>query len=179
MTHVAEQIPLYQLFTAPSVVECMWALPPADRGGEQYAELLEQLPGPVAQIPDAKLGTEPLWNAESVDDELSVTAHRYGTWLRTDLRDDIIDCIRNGPLVDKLCNSRSMNQLFRIWPQASTTTMNRVDDVISWLASLSIFVETYDITIPDTEIDLLDFPNAVIGPVHAAAYQTARDLFRK
>jgi len=28
MTHVAEQVPLYQLFTAPDVVELMWGLPP-------------------------------------------------------------------------------------------------------------------------------------------------------
>ena len=177
MTHVAERIPLYQLFTAPAVVELMWELDPNTRGLDHYRELLERLPGDLEAIPDAKLGS--LDQDLIDDDDLAVRAHKYGTWLRDDLRADIIECIQSGPLAGQLCNERTLNQLFRIWPYASTTTMNRVDDVISWLASLSIFVETYDITVPEIDTSAVDLINTIVGPLHAGTYQTARGFVRK
>jgi len=177
MTHVAEEVPLHQLFTAPDVVELMWGLAPSDRGTDHYMTLLRRLPGSLLSIPDAKKGALDDGDAGR-HDELAVRAHRYGAWLREDLRGRLVDCIREGPLVDRLCNSRSLAVLLRIWPRASTTTMNRVDDLVSWLASLSIFVDEYDVSVPDVDTDLLDVLHAVGGPMHAAAYQTARGFVR-
>jgi len=177
MTHVAERIPVYQLFTAPEVVELMWELDPRRRGLDHYKELLDRLPGDLVSIPDAKLGI--LEGEATETEDLSVRAHRYGTWLRDDLRDDLITLIREGPLVRKLLNERTLAQLFRIWPLASTTTMNRVDDIISWLASLTVFVNTYEITVPEIDTSTIDLVNTTVGTLHAGSYQTVRGFVRK
>jgi asparagine synthase (glutamine-hydrolysing) len=178
MTHVAEVVPLHQLFTAPDVVELMWGLAPSSRGTNHYKTLLRQLPGDLLAIPDAKKGLVGEGGTAERHEELAARPHRYGTWLREDLHDDIVDCIRDGP-VARLCNERTLSSLLRIWPRASTTTMNRVDDLVSWLASLSIFLAEYDVSVPETQPSLLDELNAVTGPVHAATYQTARGFFRQ
>lgn len=179
MTHVAERTPLYQLFTAPSVVELMWSLDPDARGLSHFEELLDRYPGSLLSIPDAKKGRIDGAETDSRHEQLAVRAHRYGTWLREDLRDDIVKCIREGPLVGRLFNEASLNRLLRVWPHASTTTMNRVDDVVSWLAALTIFVDRYDISVQVATTDSRDRLNGLVGPLNALAYQTARGFLRQ
>lgn len=176
MTHVAEEIPLYQIFTAPSVVNVMWELNPQIRGIDHYKELLSRLPGELKKIPDAKLGN--LDGPSGVNEDLAIRAHNYGKWLRDDLREDVIGCILDGPLVGQLFNERTINGLLDIWPRASTTTMNRIDDIISWLASLSVFVEEYDVSVPRKDTGVADVLNTIIGLSHAESYRAARDRLR-
>jgi len=180
MSHVAEQIPLYQLFTSPDVVELMWRLDPATRGKQHYIELLNRLPGELETIPNVKSGTPPGRNKPTADNNLSVEYHNYGNWLRDDLRDDIINLVWDGPLRGTIFNDRSLEKLLKIWPQATTTTTNKLDSTISWLASLSIFIETYDLEISNLESNsVIDRFNTYGGLGHAFAYQTARDFVRE
>ncbi|GAB7020488.1 asparagine synthase-related protein [Halostagnicola bangensis] len=178
MTHVAERTPLHQLFTSPEVVELMWSLKPEIRGLSHYKKLLKQLPGSLHTIPDAKRGNLFKDNT-ATNDELYTHSHKYGVWLRNDLRTQLIDLINSGPVVDHLFNEQAIDRLFRIWTHGSTISMNKVDDIVAWLASLTIFLDTYSINVPNTDTSSLDRINGIIGPVHAATYQTARNIVRK
>ncbi|OYR83511.1 hypothetical protein DJ84_08010 [Halorubrum ezzemoulense] len=177
MTHVAERIPLYQLFTAPEVVELMWSLDPEERGKSHCTAVLENLPGDLEQIPNAKSGIPPA-GSEPVDDGLAKEHHRYGRWLRNDLKDDIIQHIRSGPLY-RVLNRSTIERLFRIWPRANTQSSNAIDELLSWLASLSVFVQTYNISVKPVKTDLMDLANQFVGPSSAQAYQIARELVRE
>lgn len=177
MTHIAEKIPLYQLFTSPSVVKYMWSLDPEIRGKDHIANLLKGLPGELDTIPDAKSGIAPNQSNDNKDD-FRVEFHNYGRWLREDIRSFVIDLVNNEN-IQKLLNESSLNRLLSIWSRANTITANTIDHIVSWLASLSIFIEKYNITVPSTQNSPIDRLNSVIGPATAIGYQTTRGLLRK
>lgn len=176
MTHVAEKTPLYQMFTSPQIVGLMWGLDPSIRGDSHCTEVLRELPGNLEQLPNAKSGVPPVSDSP-VDDGLHSDHHSYGEWLRNDLYDYIIDTIRSGHIYD-VSNRRVLERLFKIWPHANTRSTNRIDELLSWLASVSIFIETYDLRVETIQTDYRDITNNVIGPASALMYQFARELVR-
>lgn len=177
MTHVAERIPLYQLFTAPDVVELMWSLDPSIRGKDHCTEVIKKLPGNLERIPNAKTGIPPA-GSEPVDDGLKKEHHEYASWLRNDLRDNVVHQIRSGPIY-RVFNKPVLERIFQIWPRADTQSTNAIDELLTWISSLSIFIQKYNISIPDIEEDTIDLANRVIGPSSAQLYQTARGVVRE
>jgi len=177
MTHVAEQVPLHQLFTAPGVVELMWGLDPESRGKAHCVEVLKRLPGDLESIPNAKSGIPPN-GTEPVNDGLDAKHHKYGPWLRDDLREAVCDLINNGPLF-RVFNKQAVNRLLRVWSRASTRSTNAIDELVSWLASLAIFIQEYDISIQPTTNSFVDSINGVVGPISAQGYQAVRGRFRE
>ena len=176
MTHVAEKIPLYQMFTSFEIVELMWGLDPSIRGKNHCVEVLNSLPGNLEQIPDAKSGVPPIGDSP-VNDGLYSDHHNYGNWLRTDLRDYLIDIIRSSRVYDVI-NETTIERLFKFWPRANTRSTNAIDELLSWLASLSVFIETYDVKVETTQLDLIDCTNSVVGPSTGLVYQLAREMVR-
>ncbi|PSP39471.1 hypothetical protein BRC71_02575 [Halobacteriales archaeon QH_7_65_31] len=177
MTHIAERVPLYQLFTAPDVVELMLGLDPETRGKPHCTAVLKKLPGDLEQLPNAKTGIPPARN-EPVNDSLRKEHHEYARWLRNDLTDDVIRHIRSGPLY-RVFNESALERLFQVWPRANTQSTNAIDELLTWLASLSIFLQTYNISVPLIERDVIDLANRVIGPPSAQLYQIVRGVVRE
>ena len=79
-----------------------------------------------------------------------------------------------------LFNEQALNRLIKLWPQAQTTTTNGIDEIISWMASLAIFAERYNIQPLDTvSPSWRDTVNGLSGVARAWLYQTVRGKFRQ
>jgi len=180
MSYVAERIPLFQLFTAPEVFGLMWSMDPSIRDDRFYKALLPTLPGGIGSLPWARTGL-PLGVVNGPQDKRPKLFHEYGLWLRRDLCPMITQLVTGDTIKElNIFNEQALNRLIRLWPQAQTTTTNGIDEMISWMASLAIFVERYKIQPIDTvSPSWRDTVNGLSGIAWAWVYQTARDKFRQ
>lgn len=181
MNLIAGSTPFFQLFNSPEVVGLMWSIDPRFRTNETYKELLRLLPASLHDIPWARSGRL-FGERSSAKDELPSQHHRYGIWLRRDLRQIITKLVDNPAVRDLgIYNQDSLDRLLRIWPRATTLTTNAIDEVISWMASLSIFVKKYEIQ-PVTEpfpSDVRDIYSSFHGPCLALTYHLVREQIRE
>ncbi|MEA2018416.1 MAG: asparagine synthase-related protein [Campylobacterota bacterium] len=151
MSLIDEKIPLYQMFTSPSVFGYMWSLSKECRNDDVYEELLLLLTGELLDIPWARNGK--LYNQKQKEplDSYSTIYNHYGDWLRKDNRDFIIEKIGNGTLQGLgIFNENALEIWMKKWPYKGRKKANRLDEKMAWLASLSVFVEKYNIQ-PVTE----------------------------
>ena len=180
MTHVAERIPLFQLFTAPETFALMWGLDPSIRDDRFYKALLPTLPGGIGSLPWARTGL-PLGMSNGLPDNRPKLFHKYGLWLRRDLRTMITELVMSDTIKElNLFNEQALNRLMKFWPKAQTITTNSIDEIIVWMASLAIFAERYNIQPIDTvSPSWRDTVNALSGVARAWLYQTVRGKFRQ
>jgi asparagine synthase (glutamine-hydrolysing) len=182
MDCIAQRVPLFQLFTARECFSLMWSLDVRTRDDRYYMALLPTLPGHLAELPWARTGAPLSANGSATArDDLAKEHHRYGLWLRRDLRDTIVDLVHSDAIRGLgVFNDRALDLLLSLWPRATTTTTNALDEIISWLASLAIFVRTYDIQpIDPVQRTRHDDANAWRGLCDAWLYQTAREYVRR
>jgi asparagine synthase (glutamine-hydrolysing) len=181
MQTISENIPLYQLFTDPSVFGLMWNLDPTVRNNEWYARILSKLPGDLLDIPWARTGQR-FDQPSKVFDNYPKNYHKYGRWLRNDLREGILERLNSDQIhALGIFNEKSLKQLTMSWQKANTDDTNKLDEVVSWLASLHDFIKTYDIPPPTKsyESSFSDSIRSTIGHFHAEAFVAARDRLRK
>jgi len=180
MQSIAFEKPLYQMFTSPDVFGRMWQLDPSVRNDDWYRRLLPCLPGDLLSIPWARSGKrydEP----SGTPDRHERQYHSYGTWLRGELRDTVIQRVKGDRIKALgLFNESALNMALRAWSRAGTSSTNSLDELFSWIASLDEFLQLYDIVPerPVAEQTLVDSFRAVRGGVHAAFYIAARELLR-
>lgn len=179
MSTIGMRVPLYQLFTNPETFSIMWQLDYGLRNNQVYAELLELLPGRLGDIPWARTGIE-YNSATGKADKLTPVHHRYGQWLRQELRDSILELVQSDSIHNlSVFNEASLDRLLRIWPKSRSITSNAVDETVAWLASLAVFVDCNEIAgVEPARERWRDSLNSWIGPCKARAYQLARDRFR-
>lgn len=180
MTCVAEHIPLFQLFTAPETFALMWGLDPGIRDDRFYKALLSTLPGDIGSLPWARTGLS-LGVSKGLPDNSPKLFHKYGLWLRRDLRTMITELVMSNTIRKlNLFNEQALNRLIRLWPKAQTTTTNSIDEIIMWMASLAVFVKHYNIQPIDTVLpSWRDKVSGLTGIARAWVYQTVRGKFRK
>ena len=180
MTHVAERIPLFQLFTAPEAFALMWSLDPSISDDRFYKALLPALPEGIGSLPWARTGL-PLGVAAGPPDKRPKLFHKYGLWLRRDLRSMITRLVTSDTIKElNIFNEQALNRLIRFWPKAQTTTTNSIDEIIVWMASLAIFAERYNLQPIDTvSPSWRDTVNGLSGVAWAWVYQTVRGKFRQ
>jgi len=182
MSYIGMHIPLYQLFTAPETFGFMWSLDPQIRNDSVYAELVQLLPGNLAAIPWARTGMSFGVKAGGVD-PTSKQHHQYGIWLRHDLRDFIQTKVLSDAIIKLgIFNEQTLIKLVKLWPHSKTITTNAIDEIVSWLATLAIFVEKYNIKSPyrfDEANVVDDFFSSICGNLMAWLYQEARKRVRE
>jgi len=180
MNVISKSIPLYQAYVSPKVFSIMWGLHPKIRDSRYYKKILKQLPCNIGNIPWARTGISIICEKNVPDSFLKLNNY-YGTWLREDLKDFIIELVKNGEIMKlKIFNEKSIDNLIAIWQKAETKTHNSIDEIISWLASLSVFIRYYDIK-PSEVLYSLNFKdklNSIVGNVHANLYQKIREKIR-
>lgn len=178
---VAEKIPFHQMFTAPSVFGLMWGLNPLVRGNDWYSKLLNVLPGELLQIPWARTGKAydlPEGDADKYDKRY----HQYGLWLRTELKEEVLSVINN-PVIRELgvFNDCSLDALIINWKRTNGVSNNKLDEVVSWLCSLAVFIQ--DNKIPKIKDDysttVTDYYNTIGGAGYGLAYSFARNILKK
>ncbi|MBY5956609.1 hypothetical protein KUV50_00585 [Membranicola marinus] len=151
MIHITKSTPLYQIFTAPDVFGKMWALDPSVRDDQWYILLLKDLPGNLLNIPWARTGL-PYGQNEGEKDNYTKSYHSYGQWLRNDLRNEVIEAVNSSTIRDLgIFNNKSLDQALSLWSKATTRSVNYLDELFSWMASLKIFLEEKNIKKPKEE----------------------------
>jgi len=180
MLHIAKRIPLYQMFTAPEVFGLMWDLDPAVRDNSWYEHLLHQLPGDLLDIPWARTG-RPYMQSSGKSDGLPKLNHAYGTWLREDLRELIVTSVNSDVIRGMgLFNDAALGNALKIWEKSTTKSTNSLDEFMSWLASLHVFISKHEITVKAAPKNLIQNCLAGInGRFYAEAYIRARNIARE
>ncbi|MBH0077829.1 hypothetical protein I6F48_20195 [Pseudoalteromonas sp. SWYJ118] len=178
---VAEKIPFYQMFTAPSVFGLMWGLNPDIRDNKWYAKLLEILPGDLLQIPWARTGK--LYHLPEGDgDSFDKRYHQYGSWLRTELKDEMLSVLNSSAIRELgVFNNYSLDALASNWKKMTGVSNNQLDEVVSWLASLSIFINTNQIPhlADEHKYTFSDYYNSGKGACYGALYSFAKNTLNK
>lgn len=181
MQTIAVKIPLYQLFTAPSVFGLMWGLDPAVRNNEWYARLLPKLPGNLLDIPWARTGR--LYHRPSeLLDNYPNKYHRYGSWLRRDLKESVLERVNSECIYNLgIFNEKGIERLVSTWEKANTDSTSKLDETISWLASLHDFIKFYGITPPKESYSskVSDSIRSTLGQLNAETFVHLRNRLRK
>ena len=181
MLIIAERTPLYQLFTSPSVFGLMWGVDPSVRDDTWYARLLPLLPGNLIEIPWARTGRR--YDLESgAADDYSKHYHAYGYWLRTELRDLIIERVNSDSIRGLgVFNDQALDNVLKAWNRGATRTTNSLDELTSWLACLFGFINRHGIATTSQGIDpkASDSLRAFVGGLRAELYIAARNQLRE
>jgi hypothetical protein len=178
---INEKIPLYQMFTDQNVFAYMWSLNYNCRTNDVYAYLLKKLPGNLIEIPWARTGKKYNQAKAKVKDDFLSINHHYGIWLRNDLRNFVIEKILNGNLQKiGIFNTISLKIFCKIWKRDKTlSNSDRLDEQMAWLASLSIFIEKYNIK-PDKKFkyNIKDTFGILKSIIYYQAYFIARKIYK-
>ncbi|PMP01125.1 hypothetical protein BCS95_15020 [Vibrio breoganii] len=177
MEVIDDKISLYQMFGSPRTFGYMWSLDSNCRSDDVYEYLIKGLPKILQDIPWARTGKKYNDKNASVEDCNSSLNNRYGLWLRTDLREQIVNLINNGSLQSLgVFNEQSLKMWIKYWSSGSAAKADRLDEKMAWLASLSLFVERYDVKPPSKEMgkrSLLDSYSQARAYIHTMLYHAA------
>ncbi|WP_201618892.1 asparagine synthase-related protein [Psychrobacter maritimus] len=182
MQTIAIKTPVYQLFTSPDVFGLMWGLDPEVRNNDWYALLLQQLPGELLNIPWARNGKLYHQQDKPALDNLSKSYHQYGKWLRSDLKQEVLNRLNSDAIRNlSIFNDKGLDRLIKNWEKAITTGINSVDESVVWLCSLHDMIEVYDIsrTPISTQNSLVDTVRGCVGDLYATTFIRARNIARK
>lgn len=180
MDIIDDNIPLYQMFTSPSVFGFIWSLSPECRTDFVYKELLKILPGNLLSIPWARDGK--LYPSEGVALDTIPSAHnQYGKWLRRDCYDMVDSALNNGALDSlKIFNPKGLDIWKKNWHKSNAIKADKIDERISWLASLSIFCHENNISSSESllDSDLCLYIESFKGYFYGSMYRKARQILR-
>ncbi|PMO57025.1 hypothetical protein BCT07_13490 [Vibrio breoganii] len=183
MEVIDDGIPLYQMFSAPKTFSYMWSLSPNSRTDDVYEQLLAYLPQILKEIPWARTGKK--YNQESpfVEDNNTALNNRYGLWLRTELRSQVIENINSGALQSLgIFNNSSIKMWCKYWSKGTSAKADRLDEKMAWLASLAKFVEFYHVEPSAIDEALPTFKDAISqrkAYLHTRLYHEALRRKRK
>lgn len=181
MNTISENKRFYQVFTSPGVFGLMWGLDPSVRDNRWYIYLLRELPGNLLEIPWARTGRRYDLD-DGTADSYSKSYHEYGNWLRTDLRGEIVERVNSDKIRGLgLFNDRGLDFALKTWLRSKTNSVNGLDELFTWIASLHDFIEIYGIEprSPIAETGWLDELHALRGGIFARLFVEARNLFRQ
>ncbi|PKG82242.1 hypothetical protein CXF85_15235, partial [Colwellia sp. 75C3] len=173
MDLIDDRIPLYQMFTAPSVFGFMWSLSPECRNDDVYVEVLKTLPGNLLSIPWARDGK--IYPSTGLAmDELQTSHNLYGLWLRRDCSELINNALCSDALERiNLFNPYTLKAIKNSWKKSKLNSADRLDERVAWMASLSIFIDKYNIQAStDYDATATDFVRSAQGKMYSYIYRT-------
>lgn len=181
MCIITEKVPLHQVFTSPEMYKFIWDLDVSMRNDLLYESVLKSLPDILMDIPWARTGR--LYGDENKPgkslDSYSKENNEYGKWLRDELGAEVYKIIMgSGLLESKYFNKVSIKSKLKIFLNyRGTPKADRLDEKISWLASLAHCTDLYTIDIfsdPNRDPDR----NIVLSDLEAVIYRKFRNLIK-
>ncbi len=149
MSLISKRVPLIQCFCSKEIVELMWSYHPDCRTDKIYLHMLKNIDPQLFEIPWARTGKRYLMDND-VPDDLSRSFHCYGKWAREDLRCYIDELVCDGRLqrlnVFNTYQIRLLNRFNRVFTPVNS--YHNLDEIILWLASVSIFLREIDCVYP-------------------------------
>lgn len=148
MSVIDEVVPLAQAFTSWPVVGFMWSLAPSCRTDAVYYQVLKELDPSLLDIPWARTGKLYQSQGSIQPDNIQSSFHEYGRWTRMNLS-RLEETIYQGALVrGEIFDVNALNAIFYALKHFKSVQSGRLIEISLWLASLSIFLESRDITLP-------------------------------
>ncbi|MDO6450503.1 asparagine synthase-related protein [Oceanobacillus profundus] len=138
----------YQAFTDEETAKLMFRYSYSNRTDEVYKELLTLIDPSLLKIAWARTGLS--YSEEKVEniqvDKLSKNHHKYGSWMRENNRDYIEERLFDGTLEDLgIFDLKHLRTMFKLWQKEPINIHSRLNDRISWLTVLSIFIKHYNV----------------------------------
>lgn len=144
MSYINDKVPLYQVFTSPSVFGFIWSLAPECRTDKVYYDALEMYSPELLDIPWARTGCRYL-HADDTPDNLKKVYHNYGDWIRNDLHQIIKEKVMSSSIESlNMFNMESLECLLNA-NYKHTGKMSIADEYLIWIAALSDFINIYNI----------------------------------
>ena len=181
MCIINEKVQLHQVFTSPEMYKFIWGLDVSMRTDLIYESVLKSLPNVLMGIPWARTGR--LYEDDNKSgkplDRYSKENNDYGKWLRDDLGAEVNKMIlESGILESHFFNKRSIKSKLQILLSVrGTPKADRLDEKISWLASLAYCIQLYT-------IDIFSVPsrdsskNIFLSNLEAIFYRKFRNLIK-
>jgi asparagine synthase (glutamine-hydrolysing) len=150
MSLINEEIPVYQVFSHPKTVEFMWSLDPMLRNNDVYKGLLDKFNPKLKKIPWARTGLifdkkngKPDKYLRSYESEI------YSSIFR-EIYDEIFRSINKERIRSIKCfNWDSIDLNFKLMKTSIYRHNIGLEEKMTWLASLSIFLELYDVQVEE------------------------------
>ena len=151
---INEKITLFQAFSSPEVVKFMWSIDPGKRNNEVYKGLLKLFKTDLRDIPWARTGLV-YDSTEGIPDSYKRTydLDSYSKLFNLEL----FDTIKNLVLSDRMkklniFNFNSLNNTFKLMRSPMYKYDIKLEEKLTWLASLSLFLEEYKVEVIDPEV---------------------------
>jgi len=146
MTLIDRKIKLYQVFSTAEVYKFVLNTPISLRNDKLYFNVLHKIDKSLLDIPWARTGKPYLKNDILEDIKYTKGYHQYGKWIKNDLAAYIDDLIFNGNIESlNIFNMEAIKYAIKINKKSNLIASNRIDELIVWLASLSILIEKKNI----------------------------------
>lgn len=164
MSVISKAVPLIQCFASREVVELMWSYHPDCRSDKIYLHMLKDIDPRLFEIPWARTGKRYLMDNDTPDD-LARPFHCYGKWIREDLRNYIDELVCDGSLqrlnVFNTHQIRLLNRFNQVFTPENA--YHRLDEIILWLASVSVFLQENDCVSPAGSIPVSNRHPSFLG----------------
>jgi asparagine synthase (glutamine-hydrolysing) len=175
MAIINNKIPLHQVFTSPEVYNFVLNTDLKFRNDRLYYLLLDKVDKRLLNIPWARTG-KPYLQDSCKADNYSKEYHSYGKWIKHELSKMIENKIYNGN-IEKLniFNMSTIDNMIKYNKKYGTAKLNRVDELLIWLASLSDMVNLYDIEGVNSKVqnNITKFTTNLVSKVQLIAYFNA------
>lgn len=178
MTLIDRKTPLYQVFAAAEVYKFVLNVPIELRNDNLYFNVLNKVDQSLLEIPWARTGKPYLKNDCLEDTTYTKGYHEYGKWIKNDLAEYINDLIFNGNLESlNIFNMKAIKYAIKINNKSNLVASNRIDEIIVWLASLSILIEKNNVNgVKKQTTKFGDFITLLKSKFYSSLYIKVRSL---
>ncbi len=146
MTLIDREIPLFQVFSSPEVYNLVLNVPLLYRNDKLYYNVLTTVDRDLLQIPWARTGKLYLDETGEEDTTHTKDYHDYAKWIRQDLSLYLEKLIFNGNLEKlQVFNMPIIRFAFQFNKRFHSKGTNRIDELMVWLASLSLLLDEVEI----------------------------------
>ena len=181
MSVINDKIPLYQCFTSPELVKFIWSLNPALRNNDIYKELLVKFKTDLTDIPWARTGIK-YGESDGIPDEYDKDHHSYSKFINEDIYEEIKSLALSKNITYlNIFNMKAIENTFKIMKTQNYIRDIRVENKLIWLASLSRFIDLYNIDLTPTfknKNNLNDYFNTFI-PLKNNIVNIGKGFYRK
>jgi len=141
MSVIDRKTPLFQVFTSPDVYNFVLNVPIKLRNDMLYYNVLKTIDKELLLIPWARTGKLYLEKNSVIDSINQKEYHDYEKWIRNDLYNYIEELIFDGNLEKTgIFNMNTLKKAIKINKIVNTSQINRIDELLTWFASLSILL---------------------------------------
>ena len=146
MSVINDRIPTHQLFTSPELVIFIWSLHPKTRNNDIYKVIMSLFDTRLEDITWAKTGLK-YDQTTGTPDQFKKAHTDYSNILRADLLDQVQTRVLSDSIDDlKIFNMKSLERTIDLMKSNWYVENKDLEEMILWIASLSVMIETYNVS---------------------------------